>query len=53
MAALRFLLIALALLGFFTSKIGYTQVLRYVETPGRYDPCAPYTPGEPAWALHA
>ena len=43
----------LALLGFFTSKIGYTQVLRYMETPGRYDSCAPYAPGEPAWALHA
>lgn len=43
----------LALLGFFTSKIGCTQVLRYVETPGRYDPCVPYAPGEPAWAAHA
>ena len=43
----------LALLGFFTSKTGYTQVLRYLETPGRYDPCVPYTAGEPAWALHA
>lgn len=43
----------LALLGFFTSQIGCTQVQRYVETPGRYDPCAPYAPGEPAWALHA
>ena len=43
----------LALLGFFTSKIGCTQVLRYVETPGRYDPCVPYATGEPAWALHA
>ena len=43
----------LALLGFFTSKIGCTQVLRYVEAPGRFDPCIPYTPGEPAWASHA
>jgi hypothetical protein len=43
----------LALLGFFTSKIGCTQVLRYVEAPGRFDPCLPYTPGEPAWASHA
>jgi hypothetical protein len=43
----------LALLGFFTSRIGCTQALRYVEAPGRFDPCLPYTPGEPAWASHA
>ncbi len=43
----------LAMLGFFTSEVGYTQVLRYVETPGRYDPCVPYVAGEAAWALHA
>ena len=40
----------LALLGYFTSEIGYTQAMRYVETPGRFDPCAPYAPGENAWA---
>jgi hypothetical protein len=43
----------LALLGFFTSKIGCTEALRYVEAPGRFDPCLPYLPGEPAWASHA
>ncbi|HEX2693461.1 MAG TPA: gluconate 2-dehydrogenase subunit 3 family protein [Gemmatimonadaceae bacterium] len=43
----------LALLGYFTSEIGCTQALRYAETPGRYDPCAPYKPGEKAWAGHA
>ena len=43
----------LALLGYFTSEIGCTQALRYVESPGRFDPCVPYTPGEPAWAAHA
>jgi hypothetical protein len=43
----------LVLLGFFTSEIGCTQAQRFVETPGRFDPCIPYTPGEPAWALHA
>jgi hypothetical protein len=43
----------LALLGYFTSEIGCTQAQRYMETPGRYDPCAPYTPGEKAWAPHA
>ncbi len=43
----------LALLGYFTSEIGYTKAMRYAETPGRFDPCVPYTPGEPAWAPHA
>ncbi len=43
----------LALLGFFTSEIGYTKVLRDAEVPGRFDPCIPYTQGEPAWAAHA
>jgi hypothetical protein len=43
----------LALLGYFTSEIGYTKAMRYQETPGRYDPCAPYTKGDPAWAAHA
>ena len=43
----------LALLGYFTSEIGYTQAMRYVETPGRFDPCVPYTAGEKSWAPHA
>jgi hypothetical protein len=43
----------LALLGYFTSEIGCTQAMRYVETPGRFDPCISYSPGEPAWAAHA
>lgn len=43
----------LALLGYFTSEIGYTQAMRYAETPGRFDPCVPYEPGEKAWAPHA
>ncbi len=43
----------LALLGYFTSQIGCTEAMRYVESPGRYDPCIPYIPGQPAWAAHA
>jgi len=43
----------LTLLGFFTSEVGMTKALRYIETPGRYDPCAPYTAGDRAWAGHA
>lgn len=40
----------LTLLGFFTSKPGATQALRYIAVPGRYDGCVPYTKGEKAWA---
>jgi len=43
----------LTLFGYFTSEIGCTQAMRYRETPGRFDPCVPYTPGETAWAGHA
>ena len=43
----------LAVLGYFTSEIGCTQAQRYVESPGRFDPCVPYKPGEKAWAGHA
>ena len=43
----------LTLLGYFTSEIGYTQAMRYLETPGRYDPCVPYEEGETQWAPHA
>jgi hypothetical protein len=43
----------LSMLGYFTSEIGYTKAMRYVETPGRYDGCAPYTAGETSWAPHA
>jgi hypothetical protein len=43
----------LTLLGYFTSEIGMTQAQRYVETPGRFDPCVPYAKGEKAWAGHA
>ena len=43
----------LALLGYFTSEIGYTQAMRYQESPGRFDPCTPYTKGETLWAPHA
>jgi len=43
----------LTLLGFFTSELGMTQALRYIEAPGRYDPCAPLAPGDRSWAGHA
>ena len=40
----------LTLLGFFTSKPGATQALRYEAVPGRYDGCMPYKKGDKAWA---
>jgi hypothetical protein len=43
----------LTLLGYFTSEIGYTQAMRYIESPGRFDPCVPLAPGEKSWAPHA
>jgi hypothetical protein len=43
----------LALLGYFTSEIGYTRAMRYIESPGHFDPCAPHTPGDKSWASHA
>jgi hypothetical protein len=43
----------LTLSGYFTSELGMTRALRYVEAPGRYDPCVPYQPGETIWAGHA
>jgi hypothetical protein len=43
----------LTLLGYYTSEIGYTQAMRYVETPGRFEPCITYTAGDKAWAPHA
>jgi hypothetical protein len=43
----------LTLLGYFTSEIGMTKAQRYAESPGKYDPCTPYKPGDKAWAPHA
>ena len=43
----------LTLLGYFTSEIGYTQAMRYIESPARFDPCAPHAPGDKSWASHA
>lgn len=40
----------LTLLGFFTSEIGATKALRYIETPGRYDGNVPYKKGDRMWA---
>jgi hypothetical protein len=43
----------LALLGYFTSEIGSTKAMRYVESPGRFDPDVPCGPDETSWVPHA
>jgi hypothetical protein len=40
----------LTLFGYFTSKEGATEALRYVAVPGRYDGDYPYKKGDRAWA---
>ena len=39
----------MTLLGYFTSEIGCTQALRYVEVPGAYRGGEPYKKGDPSW----
>lgn len=36
--------------GYFTSKTGATQALRYIQTPGYYKGDVPYKKGDKAWA---
>ena len=43
----------LALLGYFTSEIGCKQAQIYEESPGKWEPCIPYRPGQKAYAGHA
>jgi len=39
----------LTLLGYFSSEVGATQAMRFVEVPGRFDGNAPYQKGDRAW----
>lgn len=39
----------LAILGYFTSEIGCTQAIRYIEVPGAFHGDVPYKKGDPAW----
>lgn len=41
----------LTVLGYFTSEVGATQALNYVEVPGRFDPCIPFNEGDKAYAV--
>lgn len=40
----------LTLVGYFTSEIGCTQALQYVEVPGRFDSDIPYRKGDRDWS---
>lgn len=40
----------LTLFGYFTSEVGATKALRYVQTPGSYKGNVPYKEGDKAWA---
>ncbi|WP_316746657.1 gluconate 2-dehydrogenase subunit 3 family protein [Pedobacter gandavensis] len=40
----------LTLLGYFTSEIGATKAMAYVEIPGRYDGDVPLKPGQKVWS---
>ena len=40
----------LTLLGYYTSQPGATKELRYVQVPGRYDGCVPFTKLGREWA---
>lgn len=40
----------LTLLGYFTSEIGATKAMAYVDIPGRYDGCVDLKPGQKVWA---
>lgn len=39
----------LTMLGYFTSEVGGTQQLTYVEVPGRWDACIDYKKGDPVY----
>jgi hypothetical protein len=41
----------LTVLGYFTSEIGATQALNYVEVPGKFDPCIPWSAADKAYAI--
>lgn len=41
----------LTLLGYFTSEVGSTQALKYIQVPGRYEACIPYEANDKAWAV--
>ncbi|WP_288882536.1 gluconate 2-dehydrogenase subunit 3 family protein [Pedobacter panaciterrae] len=40
----------LTLLGYFTSEIGATKAMAYIDIPGRYDGCVDLKPGQKVWA---
>lgn len=41
----------LTIWGYFTSEVGMTKALRYVESPGKFNGAYPYKKGDKAWAI--
>jgi hypothetical protein len=41
----------LTVLGYYTSEIGATKELRYVQVPGRFEGCVPLTANDRTWAV--
>ena len=41
----------LTLWGYFSSEIGATKALKYIETPGKWEGCTAYKEGDKAWAI--
>jgi hypothetical protein len=41
----------LTMMGYFTSEVGASKALRFMESPGKYEGCTPYAKGEKAWAI--
>jgi len=41
----------LTVLGYFSSEIGATQALNYIEVPGRFDPCIPWSDSNKEYAV--
>ena len=39
------------LLGYYSSEVGATKVLRYQAVPGKWEPCIPYKTGQKSWSL--
>ncbi len=41
----------LVLMGYFTSEKVGKEVTAFLPVPGKYEPCAPYEEGQPAWTI--
>lgn len=42
----------MVLMGYFTSERVGKEVTAFLPIPGKYEPCAPYEKGQPAWTIY-